>query len=209
MSVSDIAQGASMAAGTSGTLDRRVVMQAVLAARGEALIVTGLGSTTYDAGIADHPGTFYLWGAMGAAAMTGLGLALAQPNRRVVVLTGDGEMLMGFGAFATIGARAPGNFALAVINNGLYSETGMQPTHAGRGVDLGGVAKSCNFATVRRVESTDDLHAGITDLYHTPGPVFLDIRVDQTRYPLTIRLRDGVHIKNRFREHLLGEAAFD
>src|ERR1700722_5312344 len=92
-----------------GTLDRRVVMDALLKARGDALIVTGLGSTTYDAGTADHPNTFYLWGGMGSSAMVGLGLALAQLDRRVVVITGDGEMLMGFGAFATIGAKRPSN----------------------------------------------------------------------------------------------------
>jgi thiamine pyrophosphate-dependent acetolactate synthase large subunit-like protein len=81
------------------TMDRRAVMDAILAQRQDALIVTGLGSTTYDAGTADHLNTFYLWGGMGSATMVGLGLALAQPERRVVVITGDGEMLMGFGSF--------------------------------------------------------------------------------------------------------------
>jgi thiamine pyrophosphate-dependent acetolactate synthase large subunit-like protein len=92
-------------------MDRRKVMAKILGQRGDTLIVTGLGSTTYDAGTADHPNTFYLWGGMGAAAMMGLGLALAQPQRRVLVLTGDGEMLMGLGALATIGAQAPGTIA--------------------------------------------------------------------------------------------------
>ena len=134
-----------MATKTQGTLDRRAVMSALLDARGDSLIVTGLGSSCYDAGTADHPNTFYLWGGMGAAAMMGLGLALAQPTRRVVVVTGDGEMLMAMGAFATIGAKSPKNLSIVVIDNEHYSETGMQPTHTGRGVDLSGIAEYLQF----------------------------------------------------------------
>ncbi len=192
-----------------GTLDRRVVMSQLLAARDDALIVTGLGSTTYDAGTQDHPATFYLWGAMGSAAMVGLGLALAQPQRRIVVITGDGEMLMGVGAFATIGAEAPGNLAMVVIDNEHYSETGMQPTHTGRGVSLSGLAQACSFAIARTIYGEDELHDAIPAIYHAPGPVFLDVKVNTQRYPLSIRLRDGARIKDRFRENLLGQRAFD
>ena len=79
-------------------------MRVLLDGRGELLLVTGLGSTTWDAAaIGDDARNFYLWGAMGGAAMLGLGLALARPERRVLVVTGDGEMLMGLGALATIG----------------------------------------------------------------------------------------------------------
>src|SRR5437868_156843 len=119
-----------------GVLDRRDVIKTILDRRGETLVVTGLGSSSYDAGVYDHPNTFYLWGAMGAAAMIGLGLALAQPARRVLVITGDGEMLMGLGSLATIGAHAPKNLTIAVMDNELYAETGMQPTHTARGVSL-------------------------------------------------------------------------
>jgi thiamine pyrophosphate-dependent acetolactate synthase large subunit-like protein len=193
----------------TGTLDRRHVMGPLLAARGDALVVTGLGSTTYDAGLADHPGTFYLWGAMGAAAMVGLGLALAQPTRRVVVFTGDGEMLMGIGSLATIGARAPANLAVVVIDNEHYSETGMQPTHTNRGVSLSGIAQACNFASAKTIYGDEELRAEIPSVFGGPGPVFLDVKVNTQRYPLSIRLRDGSHIKNRFREYLLGPSAFD
>ena len=193
----------------AGTLDRRHVMGAILAARGDALIVTGLGSTTYDAGIVDHPATFYLWGAMGAASMMGLGLALAQPTRRVVVCTGDGEMLMGLGAFATIGAKAPPNLSIVVIDNEHYSETGMQPTHTGRGVSLSGIAQACNFAAARTIYAEAELQVAIPDLFTTTGPSLLVVKVNTQRYPMSIRLRDGAHIKNRFREHLLGPTAFD
>src|ERR1700690_568179 len=109
---------------------RRVVVARILADRGDILVVTGLGSPTYDCAAAgDHPLNFYLWGAMGSAATVGLGLALAQPQRRVLVITGDGELLMGLGALATIGAKKPANLAIAVIDNEHYGETGMQRTH--------------------------------------------------------------------------------
>jgi len=190
-------------------MDRRKVMAKILGQRGDTLIVTGLGSTTYDAGTADHPNTFYLWGGMGAAAMMGLGLAIAQPKRRVLVLTGDGEMLMGMGAFATIGAQAPGNIAIGVIDNEHYSETGMQPTHTHRGVDLAGIARSCSFKVSETVRTEADLDAALPKLFGAVGPVFFDIKVSTQRYPMSSRLRDGAHIKNRFRENLLGQAAFD
>lgn len=191
------------------TLDRRDVMGQLLSARGDALIVTGLGSTTYDAGTQDHRNTFYLWGAMGSAAMVGLGLALSQPDRRVVVITGDGEMLMGMGSLATIGAEAPGNLALVVIDNEHYSETGMQPTHTGRGVSLSGLALACSFTTSRTIYGADELRDAIAAIYAAPGPVLFDVKVNTQRYPLSIRLRDGARIKDRFRENLLGQRAFD
>src|SRR5512146_749698 len=125
------------------TLERRAVVPAILKGRGDALVVTGLGSATFDAFAAgDHDLNFYLWGAMGGAAMAGLGLALAQPKRRVLVITGDGEMLMGIGSLATIAVAAPKNLAIAVIDNGHYGETGMQRAHTGLGVDITGMAKA-------------------------------------------------------------------
>ena len=192
-----------------GVLDRREVMKAILEKRGDALVVAGLGSSCYDAGVHDHPHTFYLWGAMGAAAMIGLGLALAQPKRRVVVVTGDGEMLMGLGALATIGARKPKNLAIVVVDNELYAETGMQPTHTARGVNLAGMAKAADFAVAETVYTEGELTRAIDALYGTRGPVLVDIKVTNKRYPMSIRLRDGAHLKNRFRENLLGQKAFD
>ena len=191
------------------TLDRRVALGAILARRKDALLVTGLGSTCYDAGTMDHPNTFYLWGGMGAAAMVGLGLALAQPKRRVIVATGDGEMLMALGALATIGAQRPRNLAIVVMDNELYSETGMQPTHTSRGVDLAGIAKAASFARTGTVYNLKQLEAWVPRLYQSTGPVFLVAKVTSTRYPMSIRFRDGTAIKNRFREALLGAKAFD
>lgn len=198
-----------MADRKQGTMDRREVVAAMIKGRGDALIVTGLGSTCYDFGTQDHPNTFYLWGGMGAAAMVGFGLALAQPSRRVVVVTGDGEMLMGLGAFATIGAKSPKNLALVVIDNEHYSETGMQPTHTHRGISLAGIAKACNFPSTETIHTEAELAKAIPQIFGGNELMFRDIKVNTTRYPLSIRLRDGAHIKNRFREHLLGAKAFD
>ena len=195
---------------TTMRLDRREVVRELMKDRGDLVVVAGLGSPGYDLFAAgDHDGNFYLWGAMGGAAMMGLGLALSQPSRRVLVLTGDGEMLMGLGSIATIAAQAPDNLSIVVLDNELYAETGMQPTHTARGVDLAGIAGAAGFAVTRTVRSDGDLAQMLEPLYTTHGTVFFDIKVSSKRYPMSIRLRDGAHIKNRFREALLGHAAFD
>ncbi len=111
-------------------MERREFVTRLLADRGDLAVVCGLGSPTYDVAAAgDHPLNLYLWGAMGGAAMIGLGLALARPDRRVAVLTGDGEALMGLGSLATIGVKQPANLAIVVLDNQHYGETGMQPSH--------------------------------------------------------------------------------
>jgi thiamine pyrophosphate-dependent acetolactate synthase large subunit-like protein len=123
-------------------LDRRHAVARLLRDRGDALIVSGLGSPTYDVAAAgDDPRNFYLWGAMGGACMIGLGLALAKPERRVLVITGDGEMLMGLGSLATIGVKRPANLGIVVLDNGLHGETGLQPSHTAHATDLAAALK--------------------------------------------------------------------
>ena len=118
----------------STALDRRQAVKALLADRGDLLVVSGLGSSSYDVFDAgDNPANFYLWGAMGGAAMIGLGLALAQPRRPVAVITGDGEQLMGIGSLLTIAAMRPANLSIVVLDNGHFAETGMQKSHSGLG----------------------------------------------------------------------------
>src|SRR3954468_24447433 len=103
------------------TLARRDAVAALLEDRGDMLVVTGLGSPTYDVHAAgDHDGNYYLWGAMGGAALIGLGLAQARPDRSVLVITGDGEQLMGLGGLATIGIARPKNLVIAVLDNGHF-----------------------------------------------------------------------------------------
>jgi len=188
-------------------LERRAVMRALVAKRGDLLVVAGLGSTTYDlAAAGDHPLNFYLWGAMGGAAMIGLGLALAQSARRVLVATGDGEMLMGLGALATIAVQRPRNLAIVVIDNERYAETGLQETHTAHGCDLAGVATAAGFEAVHRVRTDAELAALVPLLHQAPGPLFATIKVTPERPPFVLPSNDGVYIKNRFREALLGSA---
>ena len=134
------------------SLDRRAAMAALVADRGDdLLVVPGLGSTTWDlAAAGDDPRNFYMWGAMGGTAMIGLGLALAQPARRVAVITGDGEMLMGLGSLATIGVQRPPNLAVIVFDNAVYGETGGQPSHTQSGIDLVAVARACRHPRLLR-----------------------------------------------------------
>ena len=134
------------------TLHRREVVGSLLKNRKDLLVIAGLGSTAWDITAAgDSDLNFPLWGAMGQAAMIGLGLALAQPKRRVLVITGDGEMLMGLGSLATIGVQKPANLSIVVIDNGRYGETGMQATHTASGVDLAAVALACSFSNSKIV----------------------------------------------------------
>jgi thiamine pyrophosphate-dependent acetolactate synthase large subunit-like protein len=189
-------------------LRRREVVSALLERRGKLLVVAGLGSPTWDCAAAgDHPLTFSLWGAMGGSCAVGLGLALAQPSRRVLVVTGDGEMLMGMGSLATIGARRPGNLAIVVIDNERYGETGMQASHTGQGVDLAAVASACGFAEARVVRKGAEI-AGVRAAIHAKrGPLFYQVKVKVESPALVMPPRDGAWLKHRFRNALLGEGA--
>ena len=186
-------------------LDRREAMRVLLDNRGDMLIVTGLGSTTWDAAaVGDDERNFYLWGAMGAAAMIGLGLAVARPDRRVLVVTGDGEMLMGFGALATIGVQRPPNLAIAVFDNGHYAETGMQRSHTDQGVSLCGVARSCGIEGVYDISDQPALDV-FARLVRAPGErtLFARVAIYAEEPPRVLPSRDGVFLKNRFR-HAIG-----
>jgi thiamine pyrophosphate-dependent acetolactate synthase large subunit-like protein len=182
-------------------LERRATMATLLENRGDdLLVVPGLGSTAWDAAAAgDNDRNFYLWGAMGGAAMIGLGLALAQPRRRVAVITGDGEMLMGLGSLATIGAQRPRNLAVIVFDNGVYGETGMQPSHTQSGVDLIGVAGACGIGAcldVRDENALFDLARRLKNLHET---LFVRVLIAAEEPPRVLPLRDGVALKERFR----------
>jgi thiamine pyrophosphate-dependent acetolactate synthase large subunit-like protein len=146
---------------------------------------------------------------MGQAAMMGLGLALAQPERRVLVITGDGEMLMGLGALATIGVQKPANLTVVVIDNERYGETGMQETHTARGVDLEGIARASGFGTTATVYTLEELEAAMPLFYEAQGPVFVNIKVTTNPVPNVLPPRDGAWLKHRFRQALLGDKAFE
>jgi thiamine pyrophosphate-dependent acetolactate synthase large subunit-like protein len=183
------------------SLDRRAAMRALLGARRDMLLVTGLGSTTYDAAAAaDDPRNFYLWGAMGAATMIGLGLAIARPERRVLVVTGDGEMLMGMGALATIGVQQPPNLAVAVFDNRHYGETGMQASHTDAGISLVGVARACGIAAAFDIDGEAALAEFGARLPTLDGTLFARIAIRADVPPRVLPSRDGVFLKNRFRQ---------
>jgi thiamine pyrophosphate-dependent acetolactate synthase large subunit-like protein len=192
---------------SAANLDRREVVAQLLAERADALLITGLGSTTWDAAaVGDKAENFYVWGGMGGAAMIGLGLALAKPERRVLVITGDGEMLMGLGAFATIAVQRPRNLAVVVIDNEVYGETGMQHTHTHFGVDLAGMATAAGFESARTVYTQSDLDTLCASLYEAPGPLFADVKVSTERHETVLPPRDGTYLKHRFRRAVLGDA---
>lgn len=195
----------------STPLDRRVVTERLLRRRGDALVVAGLGSTSYDVlKLGDNPLDFTLFGAMGAAAMIGLGLAKAQPARRVVVITGDGEMLMGLGSLATIGVAQPANLAIVVIDNGLFAETGMQRAHTGYGIDLAAMAAGARFAATQTILTEDQLGAFEASLYSAPGPLFAAIKVAPVPTTITLpKTMDGTQLRGRFRQALLGDKAYE
>jgi len=181
-------------------------MRTLLENRGGLLLVTGLGSTTWDAAAAgDDDRNFYLWGAMGAAAMVGLGLAIARPDRRVLVVTGDGEMLMGLGSLATIGVQRPLNLVVAVFDNGHYGETGMQASHTAKRVDLVAIANACGFKET--FDITDEL--GLRDfaarVHNAPTTLFARIAIRTDEPPRVLPPRDGVLLKTRFRRAIGAE----
>jgi thiamine pyrophosphate-dependent acetolactate synthase large subunit-like protein len=183
-----------------GTLDRRAVVADLLQDRGELLVVTGLGSPSYDVMAAgDHDRNFYLWAAMGSAAMVGLGLAQAQPERPVLVVTGDGEQLMGFGALATIAIRKPANLSIVVLDNGHFGETGMQPSHAGQGVELSRVAEACGFPEVERITERQGIEPLRRRIHAREGLNLAVIKISAVNLPRALPPRDGVYVKNRFR----------
>jgi len=192
----------------SATLHRRDVVRELLVERGDLLVVAGLGSTAWDCTAAgDHDLTFPLWGAMGQAAMMGLGLALVRPERRVLVITGDGEMLMGLGSLATIGVQRPANLSVVVVDNGRYGETGMQETHTAHGVDLAAVAGASGFADARTLKASGELAALRAAIHAQPGPNFASVKVRAEKVPIILPPRDGALLKARFRRALLGDLA--
>ncbi len=187
------------------TLDRRNVVRALLHERGDLLVVAGLGAPAYDvAACGNAPLDFPLWGAMGGAAMVGLGLALARPQQPVLVLTGDGEMLMGLGSLATIASQQPPNLRIVVLDNERYGETGQQPTHTARGTDLAAVARACGFPEAVTVRETGDVEV-LRDRLHTAArTLFAAIKVAPGEPPRALPPRDGAYLTHRMRAALLG-----
>ena len=185
-------------------LDRRTVVATMLKDRKGIIAVGGLGASTNDmAAAGDHERNLYLWGAMGGAVMMGLGIALAQPDVPVVVITGDGEMLMGIGSLATVGLQKPGNLSIVVLDNERYGETGGQTSHTAAVADLVGVAKACGIADSTAITTMAEVEALVPKLHDLKsGPRFANIKIDKANVDRILPMRDGVFIVNRIRGSL-------
>ena len=186
-----------------GTIDRREFVKNLIEACPDALVVTGLGSPSYDVFAAgDRDQNFYLWGAMGGAAAMALGLAIAQPNKSVLVITGDGEQLMGMGSLASIGAQKPKNLTIVTLDNGHYAETGMQMSHTSLGTDLSAVALACNLDWALTITDPSDFNKIALHVNQRNGCGLANVLIQAHEYPKALPPRDGVYIKNRFRSAL-------
>ena len=185
------------------TLHRRHVVRQLLAERGDTLVVAGLGASAWDVAATAAPGdddrNFYLWGAMGGAAMVGLGLALAQPLRRVLVITGDGELLMGLGSLATVALQRPPNLAIVALDNGRYGETGMQPSHTAGPTRLAAVAAACGIAAAYDIENDAGLEELARALAAQTDLIFARVAIAPEELPRVLPERDGEKLKARFR----------
>ena len=183
--------------------DRREFVAKLLAAAPDSLVVTGLGSAAYDVFAAgDRDQNYYLWGAMGGSTSIGLGLALAQPGKSVVVITGDGEQLMGIGSLATIAAKHPDNLTIVVLDNGHFGETGMQRSHSSLGTDLVAVAKGFGIADAYSTDTCDKVDAIAAGILARQRTTFVQVFIEANEPPRALPPRDGPFIKNRFRASL-------
>ena len=182
-------------------LDRREVVSTLLADRKDALVVAGLGASTYDlAAAGDNPRNLYLWGAMGGAVMIGLGLALAQPTLPVVVITGDGEMLMGMGSLATVGVQKPKNLSILVLDNEAYGETGGQASHTSASADLVGVARACGISDSKSISTLGEIRSFAKAMQDpSSGPRFANVKIDAANLERVLSNSDGTFIMNRLR----------
>ncbi len=192
---------------SDGLHRRELVKELVKGRDANTLFLAGLGSPCWDlANAGDVPENFYIWGAMGGAAMTGFGVARVQPEKRVVVLTGDGEMLMGMGAFATIANHPVRNLAIVVLDNGRFGETGGQKTHTSTGVtDLAGIAKASGIPVTATITKESEIGNLRELVFKTPGPVVVVAKVQYEKLKFVLPANSGSYLKDRFRNAILGE----
>jgi thiamine pyrophosphate-dependent acetolactate synthase large subunit-like protein len=201
---------------SKATLQRRPLVKQLLdGADDNLLVIAGLGSSNWDITAAgDRPLNMPLWGSMGAPVGMGLGLALAQPTKRVLVITGDGDMLMSLGSLATVATQMPENLAIVVLDNEKFGETGNQATHtsprnngpteSGAGTDLAMIARGCGIADATTVRESSEVAELVKDVRTRKGPVFRLVKVMVEKLEFVMPPQDGAHLKDRFRQALLG-----
>ncbi len=183
----------------SNKIGRRKFVAELLALRGSTVIVPGLGSATWDCFAAgDSADYLYSWGGMGLAVPTALGLSLAQPSRRVLALTGDGEMMMGIGSLAVVADQAPSNLAILVLDNESFGETGRQTGLSAQKADIAAVARGFGIAHTFVATSHDDLPTLAKLLFEQPGPSLAVAKIALSEDPWALPEKDGAAIARRF-----------
>lgn len=194
-------------AGPRYTLDRITAVPAIVGDASDFLVIAGLAGTAKDLGALtkDGPNFYGLAGAMGAAVSMGLGLALARPDKKVLVATGDGELLMNIGALATVSLLNPPNLRILCVDNGHYGETGYQKSHTSQGVDLEQMAIGAGIKATCSIEKEADLAKGAKMLRESNGSCFVLLRVKPTDGPKFKRSLDPAAGRVKFRLGTLGE----
>jgi thiamine pyrophosphate-dependent acetolactate synthase large subunit-like protein len=188
---------------TSNRIQRRAFMAELLSHRGSALVIPGLGSPTWDCFAAGDAAEYlYSWGGMGLAVPTALGVALSQPGRRVLCVTGDGEMMMGIGSLAVVADQAPGNLAILVLDNESFGETGRQRGLSSNRTDIAAVAKAFGLNETRTLTEQEAVPELAAFLFKAPGPVLAVAKIAMTEDPWRLPLKDGATIAYRFRTAL-------
>lgn len=187
----------------SNKIARRPFVADLLARRGDALVVCGLGSPTWDTFAAgDSPEFLYSWGGMGLAVPTALGVALAQPARRVLCITGDGEVLMGVGSLGVVADQAPANLAILVLDNESFGETGRQRGLTSGRADIAAVARGFGIASTLTVTGQGAVGEAAELLFKAPGPVLAVAKIALTEDAWALPEKDGAAIAHRFRAAL-------
>ncbi|MGH7910949.1 MAG: thiamine pyrophosphate-dependent enzyme [Candidatus Dormibacteraceae bacterium] len=186
------------------TLDRGEAVPAIVGRHHDFLIVTGLAGAAKDvASLSDDaPNVFTMGGAMGAATSIGLGLALAVPRRQVLVVTGEGELLMNLGSLATVAALDPPNLSILCVDNARYGETGYQRSHTAFRTDLEQVARGAGIRRTMTARTVDDLAAAHRLLRDQAAAAFVVVRVNTNPPPPYRRDFDGAACRLRFRAAL-------
>jgi phosphonopyruvate decarboxylase len=186
------------------TLDRRQAVPALIARPHDWLVVAGLAGAAQEltAITDDGPNVFALAGAMGAAPMMALGLALAQPARQVLCVTGDGELLMNIGALATIALLNPLNLSIVCVDNGKYGETGNQDSHTGLGVRLDLIAAGAGIPAVFTINTSAEIEEGRKLLEAGIGLCFILLRVKEGPALKVRRVLQPHVVRDRFRAAL-------
>jgi phosphonopyruvate decarboxylase len=181
-------------------IHRRPFVAELLKLRGDTLVIPGLGSPTWDTfASGDSPEYLYSWGGMGLAVPTALGIALAQPDRRVLCLTGDGEIMMGIGSLGVVAAQAPKNLGILVLDNEHFGETGRQPGLTGKRADLCAVARGFGITNTMEVLEANQVGKLAEHVFKTPGPTFAVAKIALTEDPWRLPIKDGAAIARRFR----------